>query len=311
MRGRRRSSWPLTPWIVIGLVTVLAGCIGSARSAEDPNASEPLAVVAPSATGDATPGTYPRATPARTLPPTRIEPSGAPAEPTPVVASPSPSASATPRPTPAYRYDPPPQRGPFEMDLYRRGDFATQVTKIYCVPGAMQTMMNVIDRGATKASRRVQDRLYRLARRLSTDRLRGQGAEPEGWARGLEQLGYGEFEVVVAGSRNGAIRAAARAIRRTNRPVGLLVWRGAHAWVMTGFKATADPASSSKFEVTHVRIVDVWYPRVSSIWGASVRPNTLVPVGKLKEDYLPWRRPSGPYPDKDRRFVLVVPVADS
>ena len=128
------------------------------------------------------------------------------------------------------------------MNLYRRGDFASQATKLYCVPGAMQTMMNVMDRGATKASRAVQDRLYRLARRLSTDRLRGEGAEPDGWARGLERLGYGQFEVKVANSRMGAIRAAARALRRTNRPVGLLVWRGAHAWVMTGFKATADPA---------------------------------------------------------------------
>jgi len=195
------------------------------------------------------------------------------------------------------------------MNLYRRGDFATQVTKIYCVPGAMQTMMNVMDRGATKASRSVQDRLYRLARRLSTDRLRGQGAEPDGWARGLEQLGYGPYDVVVANSRMGAIRAAARALRRTDRPVGLLVWRGAHAWVMTGFKATADPAMTGKFEVTHIRIVDVWYPRVSSIWGASVKPNTLIPVGRLDEDYLPWRRPLMRYPDKDRRFVIVAPAA--
>jgi hypothetical protein len=194
------------------------------------------------------------------------------------------------------------------MNLYRRGDFATQVTKIYCVPGAMQTMMNVMDRGARKASRAVQDRLYRLARRLSSDRLRGQGAEAEGWARGLKRLGYGRFEVAVAESRSAAIRVAARALRRTNRPVGLLVWRGAHAWVMTGFKATADPAFDAGFRVTHVRIVDVWYPRVSSIWGASVKPNTLVPVGKLREDYLRFRRPLTRYPDKDGRFVLVVPA---
>ena len=38
-----------------------------------------------------------------------------------------------------------------------------------------------------------------------------------------------------------ALRLAAASIRQTNRPVGLLVWRGRHAWVMSGFKATADP----------------------------------------------------------------------
>jgi hypothetical protein len=224
----------------------------------------------------------------------------------PPPATPAPTSSPTPGP----KFDPPPKRGPFAMNLYGPGDFATQVTKIYCVPGAMQTMMNVMDRGATKASKRVQDRLYRLARRLSTDRLRGQGAEPEGWARGLEHLGYGRFKVVAAGGRGGAIKLAAQAIRRTNRPVGLLVWRGAHAWVMTGFKATADPALTDDYRVTHVRIVDVWYPRVSSIWGASVKPNTLVPVRKLPEDYLPWRRPLMKYPEKDRKFVLVVPVEE-
>ena len=294
MRGRSRRSWPLTVCIVLALPTALGGCVADARSVASPTAS-------PSATMSLPAAMVP--TPRPTLPPTLAEPT-----PTPAPASAEPSPDPTPKPTP--RLDLPARPGPFSMNLYRRRDFATQVTKIYCVPGAMQTMMNVMDRGAKKASHAVQDRLYRLARRLSTDRLRGQGAEPEGWARGLEHLGYGPYEVVVAKSRMAAIRAAARALRQTDRPVGLLVWRGAHAWVMTGFKATADPAMTEKFEVTHVRIVDVWYPRVSSIWGASVKPNTLVPVGKLKEDYLPWRRPLMRYPDKDRRFILVAPVAD-
>jgi hypothetical protein len=196
------------------------------------------------------------------------------------------------------------------MNLYRKGDFASQVTKTYCVPGAMQTMMNVIDRGSRRATRARQDRLYRLARRLSTDRLRGSGAEPEGWARALDRLGYGPYEVISKKTRGGAIKAAAAAIRATGRPVGLLVWRGAHAWVMTGFRATADPAVTSDYKVTHVRIVDVWYPRVSSIWGASRRPNALVAVARLKEDYLRWRRPLMRYPEKDGRYVLVIPVLD-
>ena len=39
-------------------------------------------------------------------------------------------------------------------------------------------------------------------------------------------------------------------IRLTNRPVGLMTWRGAHSWVMSGFNATADPAVTDKFTVT-------------------------------------------------------------
>jgi hypothetical protein len=294
MRRRTATPRPLLGWIALGLVTIVAGCVVNAGSI----ASTP--VPSPSAEAIALPAATAPPSPVPTLPWT--------AAPTPT-ATPAP-ASPSPTSTPSPTFDPPPKAGPFAMNLYRRGDFATQVTKIYCVPGAMQTMMNVMDRGATKASRTVQDRLYRLARRLSTDRLRGQGTEPEGWARGLERLGYGRFKVVAAAGRDGAIKLAARAIRRTNRPVGLLVWRGAHAWVMTGFKATADPALTDDYRVTHVRIVDVWYPRVSSIWGASVKPNTLVAVRKLPEDYLPWRRPLMRYPEKDRKFVLVMPFGE-
>jgi hypothetical protein len=61
--------------------------------------------------------------------------------------------------------------------------------------------------------------------------------------------------------------------------------------------------------VTALRIEDVWYPRISTIWGPSRRPDVLVPVGLLPEDYLPWKRPTGRYPGKDGRFVLVIPVA--
>ena len=296
MRRRSASTRPLRAWVAIGLLTVLVGCDARAGSVSTPVGSQEAL-----ASGVPTPTVGP--TPRLTLPATRAEPT-LQLEPsaTPIVPEPTPA--------PTSHFDPPPEPGPFSMNLYRRGDFASQVTKIYCVPGAMQTMMNVMDRGATKASRAVQDRLYRLARRLSTDRLRGQGAEPEGWARALERLGYGRFKVVAAASRDRAIKVAARAIRWTNRPAGLLVWRGAHAWVMTGFKATADPALTDEFRVTHVRIVDVWYPRVSSIWGASDEPNTLVPARNLSVDYLPWRRPLMRYPDKDRKFVLVMPVGE-
>jgi hypothetical protein len=199
--------------------------------------------------------------------------------------------------------------GPFEMDLYRRKDFVTEATKWYCVPGAMLTMINIMSKGADH-SPATQKALYRLARRLSTKTLVGKGAEPIGWARGLEQLGYGPFKVGVHRSRRAAVQAAARAIRLTGRPAGLLVWRGAHSWVMSGFRATADPAVTKDFAVTDVYIEDVWYPYVSSIWGKSEPPDTLVPVGDLKRDYRKWHRPTRRYPTMDGQFVTILPVPD-
>ena len=224
-------------------------------------------------------------------------------------ATPAPTLHATPVPSASPAFDPPIVRhGRFEMDLYGRRDFVTEATKWYCVPAAMLTMINIMSRGADHA-KATQDRLYRLARRLSTKTLVGKGAEPIGWARGLEQLGFGAFEVGVSDSRAAAVYVAAKAIRMTGRPAGLLVWRGAHSWVMSGFRATADPAVTDRFTVTDVYIEDVWYPYVSSIWGASRPPDSLVPVAALKEDYLKWRRPTRRYPGMDGRFVSILPVA--
>ncbi len=227
--------------------------------------------------------------------------------PTPVVrptATPDPSPPAAVEPV----LDPPIVRhGPFAMDLYRKNDAVTEATKWYCVPAAMLTMINIMSRGA-EHSRDAQKELYQLARQLSTKTLVGKGAEPIGWARGLQQLGYGGYEVGVFATRRQAVQAAAKAIRLTGRPAGVLVWRGAHSWVMSGFRATADPAATDDFTVTDVDIEDVWYPYVSSIWGASRPPNALVPVSKLKEDWLKWRRPTRRYPGMDGRFVTILPI---
>jgi hypothetical protein len=194
------------------------------------------------------------------------------------------------------------------MDLYRKGDYVEEVTKVMCVPAAMQTMINIMSPGADTTAA-TQQRLYALARKLSPKTLKGDGAEPEGWAKGLTQLGFGPYVVDVEATRVAAIHVAARALRLTGKPGGILAWRGAHSWVMSGFKATADPALTDNFRVTDVYIEDVWWPRVSSIWGASRKPDSLVPVSVLGEDILPWRRPTGSYPDKDGKYVLVLPAA--
>jgi hypothetical protein len=87
-----------------------------------------------------------------------------------------------------------------------------------------------------------------------------------------------------------------------------MVWRGAHSWVMSGFTASADPALTDDFTVSSVRIEDVWYPRLSSIWGYSRAPDASYKVGDLSEDFLPWKRPLGTYPKKTDNYVIVVPV---
>ncbi|HEY4634799.1 MAG TPA: hypothetical protein VIH00_12865 [Candidatus Limnocylindrales bacterium] len=194
------------------------------------------------------------------------------------------------------------------MNLYRKGDFVSQATKDQCVAGAMQIMLNIVGETNDRTKGR-QAALARLAKRLS--KAPYGGTEPLGWARGLAREGAGHYEVVVEKTRMRAIRRGIEAIRATGRPVGLLVWRGAHSWVLHGFETTADPATTNDYDVTAVWLSDPWYPRVSSIWGPSRKPNQRVAPGKLREDYLKWRRPTGRYAGMDGRYVLVIPVDPS
>jgi hypothetical protein len=200
----------------------------------------------------------------------------------------------------------------FTVDLYERGDFVSQVRADWCVPAAVQSMLNLIVRGRSPVGAVPSQRqLDRLARSLSSDRLVGPGSEPEGWAGALNELGLGPYVVVSVRTRDAAIAAAARAMALTRRPVGLLMWRGAHAWVMSGFEATANPATSDDFVVTSVSILDPWYPRSSSIWGPGRPPDSRIAVSRLAGDFLPWRRPAVRYTEKDGQYVLVLPVAGS
>jgi hypothetical protein len=208
--------------------------------------------------------------------------------------------------------------GDFALNLYRSGDHVRQYTPYWCIGASMQMMLNII--GVTKTeSRKAQENYMRVARSggrspqsddfvgdtESAGQLRGAGSG--GWARGLVTLGAGGYYEGAAEGYTTALRGAAKAIRSTGRPVGMIVWRGKHAWVMTGFTATGDPLTDPKFRVTGVYVQDPWYPRVSSIWGRGQKPNKWLSVKALKSDFLPrslgWRRP-----ELAGKFVLVLPV---
>jgi hypothetical protein len=193
------------------------------------------------------------------------------------------------------------------MDLFRRGDFVSQATTEWCVPASILTMANMVG-GSRADDMPTQAALDRMSRSLSSSRLVGAGSEPQGWAGTLDRLGFGPYDVIAESTMERAIRAAALAIRQTGRPAGLLVWRGAHAWVMTGFEATADPAWTKDFRVTALRVTDPWYPRPTGAWGRTRGPDARVGVDRLVRVYLRWRRPTVRYAELDGRFVLVLPV---
>jgi hypothetical protein len=184
----------------------------------------------------------------------------------------------------------------FAMNVGRAADFVAQTNFVQCVGASMQMMLNMMSPVDDRTAR-TQLRLQTLARAWSGPAPSGvqrKGASVRGWASGLTIMGGGSYRLVGTTSVQAALRAAATAIRATGRPVGLLVWRGRHAWVMSGFTATADPARTSSFTVTGANIHDPLYPYGSSVWGPSPRPGELLSPSEVGRQFKPRRsRSSG------------------
>jgi hypothetical protein len=78
---------------------------------------------------------------------------------------------------------------------------------------------------------------------------------------------------------------------------------------MTGFKADADPLLfPDNFTLSGAYIVDPFYPRVSSIWGQTLGPDTFRNMDDMAHNYIGWKRPEGHYPGRDGKWLLVIPV---
>jgi len=230
--------------------------------------------------------------------------SAASATPEPVVVAPAAAASRVPVGPP--RKSVPLELPAYQMDIYRKGIFVSQIDKHHCMSAAMQNMLNLIG-PKVDTTAVTQRRISDLAHRLSDDALDHTWG-PNGWAKGLTQLGAGTYVVVVYDTRAAQLKAAVEALRRTGRPVGILAWWGAHSWVLTGFRASADPAITDRYTVSAYNIVDPWYPRISSIWGAASPPDALHAPANMVHNLPAWTRPEGHYPDRDGKWLLVLPV---
>jgi hypothetical protein len=195
---------------------------------------------------------------------------------------------------------------PYALDLGTRSDFVAQTNGVQCVGASMQMMLNMMRPGADRTAATQLD-LQRLARAWSGERPDGRerkGASVRGWAAGLTLLGAGPYRVVGTATIEDALLIAARAMRTTGRPVGLLMWRGRHAWVMSGFKATDDPRVPGA-RVTAALVEDPLYPHRSSVWGPSPAPGAALTVAQLGRQFVP-RRASSPW-GLGGMYVLVLP----
>jgi hypothetical protein len=226
--------------------------------------------------------------------------------------TPRPTASATPSLAPGESAAPPtpaPVRKPVDFKILDnpRTYFASEYKKDWCAPAGVQIVLSILGHADTSVA--FQTRLQSRVKEWESysDSHNGEWG-PAAMVEALAAYGAPGYEIHAHKTRDAALRDAAVALEETNAPVIIIAWRGAHTWVMTGFRANADPAVFDNATVTGTYILDPWYPRISSIWGPSDPPGTFQDAAEMVRNFLPWKRPEGKYPDRDGKFLIVVPT---
>lgn len=177
------------------------------------------------------------------------------------------------------------------VDLYRPGVFSTQRTWYWCTAADVQMMRNIAHQ-RTNHTRAQQARFFEYMR--AHDRypipLR-DGVDPAGWTAGLRRWVDGRYRLVSSDTFKAALRSAVRNLRLSGLPVALAVAHGNHAWVLTGFSATADPATTSHFEVTSVRVSGPLWGLQDRRYGYDMRPDTKLTRTQLRDFFTAWHYP--------------------
>jgi hypothetical protein len=225
--------------------------------------------------------------------------------------TPSSAPGVTPEPTPepTATPTPAPERKRVDINIVKRPKkvFASQVDKDWCAPAGVQMALAVL--GLVDTSDKTQTAIHSKVRKWESYKDSHNGDwGPAAMVLALKAYGAPGYEIHAYNTRQGALRGAARAIQKTGAPAILLAWRGAHTWVMTGFRATADPSVFDDAKITGTYVLDPWYPRISSIWGPSDPPGTFQNEAEMVRNFLKWKRPEGRYPDRDGKYIVVIPT---
>ena len=213
---------------------------------------------------------------------------------------------ATPRPTPT----PKPQRARVDVNLFKHPEnhfMSEEFNHEWCAVAGTQMVLEIHGKGqlGLPFQKTLASRIGEWESRRDSH---NGGWGPSAIVAALEAYGVKGYEVRAYETRADALYDAAKAIEKLHAPVLLMAWRGAHTWVMTGFRADADPLVFDDAKVNGTYILDPWYPLVSSIWGPSDPPGTYQNGDEMRRNYLPWKRPEGRYPERDGMFLAVVPT---
>jgi hypothetical protein len=192
------------------------------------------------------------------------------------------------------------------FSVYTKGSFSYQHLDYTCVGASVQMMLNMIN-GTSLHSATAQKTYWQYGRNHSKYKPGNNGVDPVGWVAALEHFGAGKYAINVSPRFQAGLQALAAAMRGTDRPVGLFVDAGGHAWVMTGFEATADPATAASYKVTAVQAMGPLYPD-GTINGHPYDPGpgTWLTLDQLRAKFTPMRWSIAP--EWNGRWIAVIPA---
>lgn len=197
----------------------------------------------------------------------------------------------------------------FVFDTWRRSAFATQRGPTWCVAAAVQMMRNLA-LGESAGSATAQRRYLRYAQR--NDGIPGvglrRGSDADGWAAALRRFAPGGgWEILTRRAAGPLVDAVAARMRAADRPAGVVVAGGLHAWVITGFTSVTDPRDGWT-RVTGIWVAGPLWPRRPSRIGLDPRPHTWIPRDRLDRWISPVRDAAYQAP-WEGALVAIVPVA--
>lgn len=215
-----------------------------------------------------------------------------------------------------------PERTPVNVTLVddHNAVFARQLTDKWCAVAATQMVLAILGLGDTSDAFQ-----HEIAAGIddweSWEDSHNGGWGPAAVAEALAAYGAPDYEIRAYATYTDALRDSAIAISQMGKPVVMFPWWGAHTWVMTGYRADADPTLFADAHISGAYILDPWYPRHSSIWGPSDAPGNFEDLAELERNWPAyqgppgyeqigpgWTRPEGAYPDRDGKFVVLVPT---
>lgn len=191
------------------------------------------------------------------------------------------------------------------FDVYRPGVYTMQATWTWCTAASVQIMRNILLDQADRSAAHQQAFFSFMRTHNRYQAQAHRGVDPQGFGAGLRQFVDPRYTLASSATFEQAVRSAVTSLRLTGMPVALIVAAGRHAWVLTGFTATADPARTAQFRVLAVRVVGPLYGR-QSVNGYDMPPDTSLSYASFARFLLPYRFPFAATPWTGRYLAFEV-----